>query len=205
MLSAQSAPSVVRATLVSLVTHGRLPYLGIRLRERLRLAKALRDVDTPWLTPEARHLAELPEEPEVLGRPLQAADIDPHSRRTWERLLRNIPHAFAISISPDVTRQRLALTLPLMDTRVIEFVMSVPPIPWCQDKRLSRAAFAGALPCAVLSRLKTPAVDLHATLVESWRSQHLPAALPSIAPAMPEWAGLTVGSGSPPWSEGHPT
>jgi asparagine synthase (glutamine-hydrolysing) len=179
LLSAQSVPSVFRGTIASLATQGRLPYLGIRLRERLRWTAPALDVDAPWLAPEARRLADSPEEPQVLGQPLQPVDIDPGKGRAWERLLRNIPRGFAIAISPDVTRQRLAVTLPLMDSRVIDFVMSVPPIPWCQNKRLARLAFAECLPSAVLIRRKTPGGGLDAALVETWRRHH-PAALPSL-------------------------
>jgi Asparagine synthase len=204
LLSAQSLPSVVRATIGSVATRGRLPYLGLRLRERLGWIEPRRQPDTPWMTGEARRLAASPEEATILGQPLQPLDLDPGNGRAWERLLRNVPRAFAISISPDVTRQRLALTLPLMDTRVIEFVMSVPPIPWCEDKRLARAAFAERLPSGVLTRRKTTADGLDAALVQSWRRQHLPAALHALTPALqgtgwvdnPCWADA-VEHGSP--------
>lgn len=184
LLAAQSVPSLVRTTLRSLATERRLPYLGIRLRERLGWMKPRPLAEATWLTAKARQLASTPDELTLLGAPLQPLDFEPGTGRAWERLLRNVPRTFAISISPDVTRQRLALTLPLMDTRVIEFVMSVPPIPWCDDKRLARTAFAGRLPSAVLTRRKTPADALHATLVDSWRTRHLPMALHSMAPAM---------------------
>jgi hypothetical protein len=120
-----------------------------------------------WLTPEARRLVEGAEDDRVLGqRPhwiASAAD-------TWLRLLTNVPRDFALTISPEVTRQRLTLTLPLMDSRVVAFVLSVPPVPWRQRKALARRAFAHQLPRAVLSRPKTPLRGYVQALAASWRS-----------------------------------
>jgi asparagine synthase (glutamine-hydrolysing) len=177
LMNVQPLPSVFRETIRSVAMRHGLPYLGIRLRERLRRAERPHEVEASWLTRDARQLAQSPEDTRVLGQPLQPLELEPDRGRAWARLLRSVPCAFAISISPDVTRQRLALTLPLMDTRVVEFVMSVPPIPWCQEKRLARAAFGGRLPSAVLARPKTPANALHETLVTAWRRRHLQDAL----------------------------
>ena len=193
LLAAQSFPSLVRATIGYMATRQRIPYVGLRLRERLGLVRSRRLPDTPWITPGARRLAEAPEETTVLRCPLQPIHIDPRAGRVWDRLLRNVPRAFAISISPDVTRQCLALTLPLMDTRVIDFVMTVPPVPWCQNKHLARIAFAERLPSAVLSRRKITADGLDAALVNRWRRHHLGTALHSMSSAIHErnWVDTT--------------
>lgn len=45
---------------------------------------------------------------------------------------------------------------PLLDVRLVEFLMTVPPVPWCLDKLLLREAMRGLLPEAVRSRPKTP-------------------------------------------------
>ena len=177
LLSTQSLTGVLRDAAAFIAASGRLPYLGLRLRERLGWRERPRPREPWWLTPDARQLADAPEDETVLGQPVQALQSTPATRGVWERLLRNTPRTFSLSLSPDVTRQRIALTLPLMDTRVIEFVLSVPSIPWCQDKRLARAAFAGRLPAAVLARPKTPATALHSSLVNSWRRRHLTQAL----------------------------
>jgi len=45
---------------------------------------------------------------------------------------------------------------PFLDLRVLEFMLSVPPVPWGWKKRLVREAMRGRLPEEVLTRRKTP-------------------------------------------------
>jgi asparagine synthase (glutamine-hydrolysing) len=45
---------------------------------------------------------------------------------------------------------------PLLDLRVIRFLLRVPPVPWCMEKALLRDAMTGVLPEAVVMRKKTP-------------------------------------------------
>lgn len=45
---------------------------------------------------------------------------------------------------------------PYLDLRVLEFMLSVPPIPWARRKLLLREAMRGRLPTEILTRRKTP-------------------------------------------------
>jgi len=45
---------------------------------------------------------------------------------------------------------------PLLDLRVVEYVLGLPVSPWCADKKLLRMAMRGRLPEAVRLRAKTP-------------------------------------------------
>lgn len=45
---------------------------------------------------------------------------------------------------------------PFLDLRVLQFMLSVPPVPWAWKKRLIREAMKGRLPDAVVQRPKTP-------------------------------------------------
>lgn len=45
---------------------------------------------------------------------------------------------------------------PLLDLRLVEFLLSLPAIPWCVDKHIFRAAGQNVLPKPILSRPKTP-------------------------------------------------
>jgi hypothetical protein len=151
-----------------MATEGERPYFGLRLRERMRLSQPPRPAPTPWLTRASLRLLD-DEDGRVLGARAQPVEFDANGGRAWERLLRNVPHDFAVSLSPDVTRQRLELTLPLMDSRVIRYALSIPPIPWCHRKRVARDAFAGRLPAAILERPKTPIAGADEALVRTWR------------------------------------
>jgi len=78
---------------------------------------------------------------------------------------------FAETIGPEVTRQPLEVRLPILDTRVLRYVFSVPAIPWCQHKQLPRVAYRGILPDQILDRPKTPLAGFYEALVQSWRDR----------------------------------
>ena len=56
------------------------------------------------------------------------------------------------------TGVRLETRAPLLDLRMLTFLLRLPPVPWCMNKELSRQAMRGALPLAVTERPKTPLV-----------------------------------------------
>lgn len=45
---------------------------------------------------------------------------------------------------------------PLIDVRMVDYLLSLPVVPWMLEKTILRKAMAGALPDAVLSRPKSP-------------------------------------------------
>jgi asparagine synthase (glutamine-hydrolysing) len=49
---------------------------------------------------------------------------------------------------------------PYLDLRVLEFMLSVPPVPWARRKLLLREAMRGRLPDAVLAREKAPLAEM---------------------------------------------
>ncbi|MDQ3605459.1 MAG: asparagine synthase-related protein [Gemmatimonadota bacterium] len=59
---------------------------------------------------------------------------------------------------PGVTRLPLEFRHPLIDLRVVEYLLSLPPVPWCVNKHLFRMALRGVVPDAVVRRPKTPVV-----------------------------------------------
>lgn len=57
---------------------------------------------------------------------------------------------------PGVTRIPVEARHPLLDVRVVEYVLSLPVSPWCIDKHLLRMSMRGHLPESVRRRPKTP-------------------------------------------------
>ncbi|HEY9873065.1 MAG TPA: asparagine synthase-related protein [Candidatus Obscuribacterales bacterium] len=55
-------------------------------------------------------------------------------------------------------------TDPFMDLRVVEFILSLPVLPWLHKKYIVRRAMEGELPPEVLARPKTPLGRLHNSL-----------------------------------------
>jgi len=65
----------------------------------------------------------------------------------------------------------LELRAPLLDLRLLRFLLRLPPVPWCVNKALTRRAMANKLPDAVVQRPKTPLVDdplSHCELPAGW-------------------------------------
>jgi len=47
---------------------------------------------------------------------------------------------------------------PFLDVRLLQFLLRLPPVPWCMHKELIRRAMSGMLPVEILQRKKTPLV-----------------------------------------------
>ena len=73
------------------------------------------------------------------------------------------------SLAPANTLAPLLHTLPLVDPRIFAFVFAIPPVPWCQNKQLLRAAMRDELPSTVLARAKTPLDGYIEARVTRWR------------------------------------
>ena len=57
---------------------------------------------------------------------------------------------------PGSTRLQLEVRHPFIDVRLIDYLLSIPAVPWCSKKRILRDAMKDRLPRAVLQRPKTP-------------------------------------------------
>jgi len=53
-------------------------------------------------------------------------------------------------------RVRLETRAPLLDLRILTFLLRLPPVPWCMNKELCRKAMKNTLPSTVVERPKTP-------------------------------------------------
>lgn len=53
------------------------------------------------------------------------------------------------------TNLALEVRHPFLDVRLIEYLLAIPPVPWCVDKHILRCAMSDKLPDAVLNRPKT--------------------------------------------------
>jgi hypothetical protein len=58
----------------------------------------------------------------------------------------------------------------MLDTRLLEFALAIPPVPWCQRKEIVRVAFRDELPAEVLRRPKATLRSYDDAQVASWRA-----------------------------------
>ena len=161
---------------------GRRPYLGLRWRERLGIAPRRHHVLPEWLAADARKILDNVRTDSILG--CVPNELPPHPTRQEAQVIltsTTISRSFAATIAPETTLRPVELRFPILDTRLIELVMSVPAIPWCQHKTLPRRAYRGRLPAAVIDRPKTPLAGFNEEFVAQWRwaNAHRAPAAPS--------------------------
>jgi asparagine synthase (glutamine-hydrolysing) len=160
-LRSQPLAEVVGAWSTYWWSTGRRPWVGLEWRSRLgRLLGAPRVDRTPWLRASTQAVATPPQG--LAEHPLRPRTVRALSAPIWDALYE--------ALSPTTTLAPVLHTLPLVDPRLLAFVFAIPPVPWCQDKQLFRAAMRGALPSAVLTRPKTPLVGFMEARVAQWRA-----------------------------------
>ncbi len=182
-----SAIAIAGAGLRFAVTARRLPYVGLRLRERLGISTPPRNPPAPqWLTPEAPVLAE-DEDSGVLGH--RRIALPPHRTRpdVQARLSAGVAEYLAGILPADVTGHPIELRCPLLDSRVIRFVMNVPSIPWCQRKHLPRAAYSHVLPRAIVRHPKQGVRGLDAALARDWQARSPAGSVGQLPPPIADW------------------
>lgn len=97
------------------------------------------------------------------SHPLRPESVSRLSNPVWQSVLEPAQRAY--------TRVAIDMVWPLLDTRVIEFVYSIPPVPWCQKKELLRRAFRGELTDSIATRPKSPLRGFFDGQVAAWRSR----------------------------------
>ena len=111
------------------------------------------------------------EPPRLLGR--NPTPLAPHQTRpeVQSRLSGGVARYLSGILTPEVTGHRLELRCPLLDSRVIRFVMNVASIPWCQRKQLPRRVYAGVLPASIVTAPKRGIAGLDEVLVRDWQQR----------------------------------
>lgn len=64
------------------------------------------------------------------------------------------PDLFERYYDPGATSVPLEVRHPYFDVRLVAYLLALPPLPWCVDKHLTRAAMCGILPEGVRLRAK---------------------------------------------------
>jgi asparagine synthase (glutamine-hydrolysing) len=165
-------------------------YLGIRLGERERRQRASPAVapmspESPvWLRADftarigLRERVQAFRAPPRHDHPWHPRALGSFGTPVWQTLLGGLEADRA---------QGVNWRHPYLDLRVLQFLLSVPPVPWARRKLMLREAMRGRLPAEVLERRKTPlaadALPLALSNVD-WPPLGSPAALaPWIDPA----------------------
>jgi asparagine synthase (glutamine-hydrolysing) len=137
--------------------HGTLPPLRAGLRAKLRglLPSADPMNGYPnWLNPKFAKRNELHEKWRA-QEPLPAPEHPIHPQ-AYSALHKGYWSSVLDSEDAGNTHVALETRAPLLDLRVLRFLLRIPPVPWGIDKQLTRQAMVGYLPESILKRPKTP-------------------------------------------------
>jgi len=138
-----------------LTVENRWSRLYIRTRWRLLTGKDSSTVHFPnWVNPEFEKRCQLRQRfGELVAKMPAGEGVRPiaYSNMTsavW-------PCGFEL-MDAGVTHCAVDICHPFFDVRLVGFLLSLPPLPWCSDKELLREAGRGVLPDEVRLRRKTP-------------------------------------------------
>jgi asparagine synthase (glutamine-hydrolysing) len=139
------------------LSHGRLPPLrgGFRARIRRMFIFEKSSAQYPeWLDPEFESRANLRQrwlqfrkEPDT-RYPVHAKGYRLFNTGFWAGVLE--------TDDTEWTGANLELRVPLLDFRVAQFLLRLPPVPWCANKHFIRTAMKEFLPKAIVTRSKAP-------------------------------------------------
>ncbi|MFQ5744408.1 MAG: asparagine synthetase B family protein [Acidobacteriota bacterium] len=154
-------------------SHGHLPRAGIRTSLKLWLGKGTRDGQPcypPWLDGSLEERWRLPDRwrNEASARPSNGA-VRPQAQHDltapmWATMFENY--------DPGASGFPAEVRHPYFDLRLVEYLLALPPIPWCVEKELLRVAMRGRLPEAVRQRRKAPLAGF--PVYESLQREGLP-------------------------------
>jgi asparagine synthase (glutamine-hydrolysing) len=133
-------------------TYRRLPRFGFRTH--LQQLRAAAEPVPAWLDRDLAGRLDLARRAESLVfRPDPSHPLRPEAFRILTKAY--WPFLFE-GFDPGSTGFALEFRHPLFDRRVVEYCLAIPPVPWCLDKELLRAAMRGVLPEEVWKRPKAP-------------------------------------------------
>uniref|UniRef100_B8HL60 asparagine synthase (glutamine-hydrolyzing) n=1 Tax=Cyanothece sp. (strain PCC 7425 / ATCC 29141) TaxID=395961 RepID=B8HL60_CYAP4 len=85
-------------------------------------------------------------------------EVYPFRPRAYNRLTFPLWGSVLENINPGFTGLPLEIRLPFLDLRLVEFLLALPPWPWCIHKKLLRLGMQDMLPPIITQRPKTALV-----------------------------------------------
>jgi asparagine synthase (glutamine-hydrolysing) len=91
---------------------------------------------------------------EINSRPSVSHPVRPYAFRSFS-MIAQCSNFFDL-YDPGTTRCAVEFRHPLLDLRLLQYCLSLPPVPWCVKKDILRSAMLGSLPDTIRTRAKTP-------------------------------------------------
>jgi len=134
-----------------------LPALGLGIRSRLQ--KSLRGGPEPepfpeWITGSFASRLKLRDR----FAELQRKPVSDHPTHPWAYAMLTGPFWPNVLEGEDAAWSGVAMETraPLLDRRLVRFLLRLPAMPWCMDKQLVRRAMKNLLPKETVERAKAP-------------------------------------------------
>jgi asparagine synthase (glutamine-hydrolysing) len=132
------------------------PSRGIRLRMQRLLGRNPSAPDFPsWFAPDFVQRLELKERWNEWNGGAHAMEHPIVPKAHASLALPQWTRVFELA-DPGLTRAAVEVRYPLLDLRVVNYLLSIPPFPWTFQKQIVRAAMSGHLPESIRQRPKTP-------------------------------------------------
>jgi asparagine synthase (glutamine-hydrolysing) len=143
-----------------LITHGRLPPLRGGFRNRVRRLLPGQHAAQPlpaWLDEKFAKRTR----PDSGKRFEDHPPIEEHPLHPAAYRALHVGYWASVHETEDggCTGVNLETRAPLLDLRILRFLLRLPPVPWCINKELSRQAMKVGLPDEILARPKAPLVE----------------------------------------------
>jgi asparagine synthase (glutamine-hydrolysing) len=156
MFQTMPLADVVRDTVQTYFRHGMRPSWGSGLLAFLRRAPAAERNEYPdWLAPNFAQRLGLKDRWHQQMNATKTALSAPRSRAV-ERFDPNRWSPYLEASDPGHTGVPVEIGLPFLDLRLLNYLLALPPAPWCTNKMLLREAMKQILPEEVRLRPKSP-------------------------------------------------
>ena len=137
------------------LAHGRLPQVGARTKLKGLLKRQPAPLELPaWLDQDFAARLDLQRRYEQLNK--TPAAIHPTHPEAYRFLTTPYWPFLFETHEPGVTFAPVEARFPFFDLRLVNYFLSIPPLPWCLKKEILRAAMRGLLPEQVRLRPKAP-------------------------------------------------
>ena len=108
-----------------------------------------------WINPDLEKRLDLPSRwQQIHAKTAARHPIRPYAHQIFAYI--SAMSSFFDDYDAGSTRLPLEYRHPLMDLRLLDYCLALPPLPWCVKKEILRAAMRGVLPELVRLRPKTP-------------------------------------------------
>jgi asparagine synthase (glutamine-hydrolysing) len=130
-----------------------LPPVGFRTRLKRVFGKEIENFYPDWID------ASFAQRTNLRERWKQAWQRDNDSGETRPSAMNALNSKIWASLfegyDAGATKLHLELRHPLIDLRLVEFLLAIPVVPWCVNKHILRVAMKDQLPASVINRPKT--------------------------------------------------